>query len=158
MWFGVKKNRREDKSVRKNTEYGFELVCSCMSSPQPLTHTDVWIAKFNHRLYSFRHGIGKGSREPITFVYSNSRTPWCKNSNNVFTFVLADFRLADKRESKDRSTTVLTTRLTAPGVIVSNSVQCCTLQVCGVWPARQFKCTAKCPKCTIINEPLATET
>ena len=54
------------------------------------------------------HGIGNGSREPITFVCRSACTPCCKISNVVFTFVLTDFRLAHERDIKNRSTTVFT--------------------------------------------------
>ena len=62
---------------------------------------------FCHRLFSHVHGIGNGSREPITFVCRSTCTPCCKISNVVFTFVLTNFRLEDERDSKDRSTTVV---------------------------------------------------
>ena len=52
------------------------------------------------------HKFGNGSREPITFLFQSASIPCCKNWNAVFTFILSDFRLADERETKERSTTV----------------------------------------------------
>ena len=59
-----------------------------------------------HRLFSYVHGIGNESREPLTFVCRSACTQCCKISNVVFTFVLTDYCLADKSDSKDRSMTV----------------------------------------------------